>query len=375
MRKKSKSKSIEDTTHARCSPSAAKTWVNCPASIEMQKGKENKTSAAAEEGTLAHSIVENMLIQDIRTHKKIEKFMGIKIDTEMFVHCLDYCKYVESQNILDLKVEHKSPLFYSHKETGTVDALGVDKYGTLHIIDLKYGRGVFVEVKDNLQLQIYAISAIEEFQYSLDIKNVKVHIFQPRMGNVSSHEYDLSELFENREKIKRAEKMTWSTKAPINPSEEACKWCKAKYTCSARAKSSLQTIDDDFRDLDKVDTVCLKNPAEMPMDTLVKIARRAKEITSFVKDVQNIVIERIMAGESVRGTSIKPSNPIKKWVDEEKVIKALTKAGFDGIIKPKVPTPLQTISAFKKSEKKIPSKLLNLIEETPGKTNSLVFEE
>ncbi len=52
------------SNHARLSPSAASRWLACPASVNMTAELEDTTSAAAAEGTLAHTVVENR----IRSH-------------------------------------------------------------------------------------------------------------------------------------------------------------------------------------------------------------------------------------------------------------------------------------------------------------------
>ncbi|NRW27735.1 hypothetical protein DFH72_001420 [Clostridium beijerinckii] len=44
--------------HAILSASSSHRWLKCPPSVELEKGFENKTSEAAEEGTLAHELGE-----------------------------------------------------------------------------------------------------------------------------------------------------------------------------------------------------------------------------------------------------------------------------------------------------------------------------
>ncbi len=55
----------------------------------------------------------------------------------------------------------------------------------LHIIDFKYGKGVRVEAKNNPQIKLYAIGALEMFGKLYDIDEVEMSIFQPRMQTLA----------------------------------------------------------------------------------------------------------------------------------------------------------------------------------------------
>lgn len=55
----------------------------------------------------------------------------------------------------------------------------------LHIIDFKYGKGVRLEAKNNPQIKLYAIGALEMFGKLYDIDEVEMSIFQPRMQTLA----------------------------------------------------------------------------------------------------------------------------------------------------------------------------------------------
>lgn len=67
--------------------------------------------------------------------------------------------------------------------------------GTLHIVDFKYGRGILVEAKDNPQMMLYALGALELFDCLYDIDTVSMTIFQPRRGNVSTYTLPKADLY------------------------------------------------------------------------------------------------------------------------------------------------------------------------------------
>lgn len=59
---------------------------------------------------------------------------------------------------------------------------------TMCIIDLKFGKGVPVDPKDNPQLMLYAIGALEDLGFMYDINRVVLTIAQVRLSNISSWE-------------------------------------------------------------------------------------------------------------------------------------------------------------------------------------------
>ena len=71
---------------------------------------------------------------------------------------------------------------------GTGDALIVAD-DTLHIIDLKYGKGILVEADHNPQMMLYALGALTIFEGLYDIQTVSMTIYAPgrRRRTASGH--------------------------------------------------------------------------------------------------------------------------------------------------------------------------------------------
>lgn len=98
---------------------------------------------------------------------------------------------------------------------GTADAVvWQPEKKALHVVDLKYGAGVPVEVNNNLQLMIYALAALLTMNYNAE--TVTITIVQPRcphpQGPIRSVTYstvDLIDLYADiEEAIKRVEEAT-----------------------------------------------------------------------------------------------------------------------------------------------------------------------
>ena len=62
------------------------------------------------------------------------------------------------------------------------------------IIDFKYGKGVRVEAKNNPQMKLYAIGALEMFGNLYNVDEIETTIFQPRMANISTWTINAKEL-------------------------------------------------------------------------------------------------------------------------------------------------------------------------------------
>ena len=55
----------------------------------------------------------------------------------------------------------------------------------IQVIDFKYGKGVAVSAEHNPQMMLYALGALNLYDYLYDIKMVKMAIVQPRLDSIS----------------------------------------------------------------------------------------------------------------------------------------------------------------------------------------------
>jgi hypothetical protein len=118
--------------------------------------------------------------------------------------------------------------------------------GTLHIIDLKYGKGVQVSAVNNKQMMLYALGALREFDFLYDIDTVRMTIHQPRIDNYSSFEMPVKELkaWAAADLVPRAA-LAFEGKGEFVPGEH-CRFCKAAAVCKANADENLKLAKYDF---------------------------------------------------------------------------------------------------------------------------------
>jgi hypothetical protein len=329
-------------SHSLLSPSGAKCWTKCTASVGYiqrlkDEGKipEEQTSAYAEEGTQAHEHASNILdgIEDL----------GDVPEGEMR-ECVG--KYVElAQRIgkdaeLTL-VEERVPLFYRPEDGGTVDYAAITSE-RVQILDLKYGKGVIVEAKENLQLAIYAKSLIESQGDLYDFTDdtlVVMTIFQPRTyeGNpIKLWSVKLKELnlfLKDTQKI--ADRIDAGMALEFAPSEDACQFCDAKGLCKAREKFAANHIvkanikaAEEFTNIEE-NPIVGKGPTYPSVDSLTDeqiaiVVEHGKTFEKWLKSVAAEAKKRIEGGVPVKGLKVVQGNPgNRKWDDEAAADKLL----------------------------------------------------
>ena len=244
--------------HALLSASASKRWLMCPPSARLAEKFPETTSAAAEEGTLAHTIGELMIrtkvgrvsqtaFEDCMKNLSKSKFYC----EDMREYCEEYSDFViaefekAKQKTPDAILEVEQKLDFSRwvKEGfGTGDVIIIAD-GTLTIIDLKYGKGTRVECEHNTQMQLYALGAYHSYGFLYEFDTVKAVIYQPRMQNISDWHLPIVNLIEwgDHYCAPRAE-LAWEGKGEFGCGDW-CRFCPAKNECKALATEQLKVFD------------------------------------------------------------------------------------------------------------------------------------
>ena len=146
-----------ERAHAVLSASAAHRWMKCTPSARLEEGFPNHDTIYSLEGTRAHEMAEMLLRGWIDNgYAQIPSDEGIE-DKDMYGSVLPYVEYVAETYMNEKAKSSDAVLFLEQKLDmrsmipegfGTGDAIIVCK-DTLHIIDLKYGKGVKVSAEGN----------------------------------------------------------------------------------------------------------------------------------------------------------------------------------------------------------------------------------
>ena len=346
--------------HAVVSPSKAATILPCPASVALSRDVPDESSSFAEEGTRAHRMAELALQLRPRTPEEDAEWLELIKDDEMREAVAQYVSRIRGfkPETLDFfKVECRLPLepVTTEKDAfGTADCLLIVGH-TLHVFDLKYGKGVRVSAQGNIQLESYGLAALalidpDGLWYGID--SVELHIVQPRMENYSTAKYSRETLeaqlvniahsarralylYEHPEDIRIGHPFLCKdgTKGDFaTPNEDICRFCKAKAKCPVLASQVAATVDADFEVLEKTEPV---KPAELavPADPqrLAKAWKYLPVIRMWCDAVEASIYSRMQAGEAFEGYKLVAGRAgPRKWSDakaaEEIVRKALTVA-------------------------------------------------
>lgn len=135
----------------------------------------------------------------MRSKKPTSLYHSDEMDemTDLYVeYCLQLIeKSKETCSDLQILIEQKLDFSdYVPEGFGTGDLVVVGT-GTLHVVDLKYGRGVVVSAEKNPQMMLYALGALSLFDMLYDIEKVSMAIVQPRVDNFYTYEISVEELF------------------------------------------------------------------------------------------------------------------------------------------------------------------------------------
>ena len=370
--------------HALLSPSGAKKWLSCAASLACEKDIPNTSGKSAVTGTACHTIAEVHLNQYIKgTALPLEREVGayvldegkgqikalispmkgaVLITADMIEQVrkyTDYCKPiidVATYAKLEMRVNLTEVLHpgYEGVETfGTADLVAVQELANtdehmLIIGDLKTGRHR-VEAKENKQLMLYALGVYRRLKRRYNIAVVRLVIFQPYAGGAS--EWDISveglELF-----AKFAQKRALlaldayfrgkkNLKASdFKPSVDGCQWCRFSEQCAARTKTVnsvlAEELEDDFA-------------LELTPEQLVAEYEKLPLLRQHIDKVEKAMAAALHSGKKVPGYKLVEGRPGNRaWKDAEA---AYEKYGYK-LTKDVLMTPTEAVKVIPEEELK-----------------------
>jgi len=314
--------------HALLSASSSERWLNCNPSARLEQAFAERETSAAAEGTAAHALAEHKLKRRLKLRS--ERPVSVFDNEEMEIHTDDYADFVMEQVTKERRRDAGTQVFieqrldfscYVPDGFGTGDCLIVSN-GRLHVIDLKYGQGVLVDAEENPQMKLYALAVLKLYEEQYQIKKVKLTIFQPRRENVSTWEITVAKLkrWATQDLIPKAQR-AFKGEGEYCPGEW-CLFCKAAVKCRARAEDKLRLAQSEFK------LPPLLTDAEIE-DVLLKLP----DIKKWADEIQEYVLAMALAGKEWSGFKLVEGRSVRKYADEDAVVRAANSAGYHDIYK------------------------------------------
>lgn len=331
--------------HAKLSPSSAHRWLHCTASPNFEAQFPDSASCYAAEGTLAHHVCEltaKLRFKEIRPaafNTQLNKLKANPLfDAEMLETANIYSEHLwerfneagSAQYIaFEVPVDISS---YVPEEFGTCDCILISK-DKLIITDYKHVKGVPVEAKDNPQMMLYALGAIEKYRsiYGMGIQTVAMYIDQPRLNSYGGYDMPIADLLEWGESIKPITQRAWEGNGEYCAGDW-CRFCRGRAQCKARAEKFSA-----FADFAEV----ANDPNKLSNKEIGELLEKAAGLVSWYSDLEAYALSSCLDGEEIPGWKAVEGPSRRTWSDQEAALKAIKQAGVDeAIVYDRVPKTL-----------------------------------
>jgi hypothetical protein len=327
------------------SPSSIKRRILCHGSARMEEGVTEGPKPAADWGSFAHYIAEQVL----KKKEHLIDFLGKKMFGQTCDHEMLVCvqTYINDLELLELSNDAQYEVKVSlaprgYPEVfGTADCIDDQFFYSLTVADLKTGKGVSVSPEENEQLMTYALMAMGDI-YSYE--KIRIAISQPRnkYGEHSLKVWECSPSFieawfEN--KLRPTIDAINAGDDSLNPSEEACRFCKGKEKCPAFNQQSLALARADFAAV-----------ASLSEEMVQEIYPKLPMLSDWIKTVEAMAFDMAKAGR-LDGYKIVAGRKSRDWNAGVDIPNILTELGVADPYEKKLLSPA-------KAEKEVANKKL-----------------
>lgn len=371
--------------HAKLAPSAAARWLRCPGSVRLSADIEETPSAFAAEGTAAHMLAEKCMESGfdaerfagwtVNTTAKdpkmavqqgwpVDDATTFRVDAEMVEGVQLYLDVVReiAAGADEWEIEQRLDMSAIVPDVfGTGDFIAyVEKHREtgkrrITIADLKYGKGVPVDVEHNVQELTYAIGVVARY-HNRGVDEVELVIVQPRAphrdGPVRRWVTDTVTLFDHIVALQNAAEVAATDDAPFNPGD-ACKFCEAAGKCNALYERVME--------------ITMSDPTTKPYRVWKEEQAEIDLVKTWAKRREEYAHAEALRGRMPDGAKLVGKRPTRKWRDESDAVSTLQLAGVsdDDIYATAVRSPAQLEKMLTKTEKSL---LADLVVKTSSGT-------
>lgn len=304
--------------HALLSASSSARWLACPPSAVAAEAYENEGTDYTREGTLAHELAEAVAARSHNLPPLWDDEKQEPLPAEMLECAMGYRDYIQEQTktdtatiLLEQRVDF-SP--WVPNGFGTADCILIQG-NTMDVIDYKYGKGVVVSAEDNPQMKLYGLGALNDYGFVYDVDVIRLHIYQPRLNNISVYETTTADLLEWAEKtVKPTAEKAAKGKGDYNPGEH-CRFCPHAGRCRALTKTCTEYVQ----------THGMKASIEVLAPWEVSEVLRTEPLVSlWLKRVKDQALTTLLNGGEIPGYKVVAGRGTRAWKDEGEVAATLS---------------------------------------------------
>lgn len=348
--------------HALLSASSAHRWLACPPSAVAAEGYKNEGTEYTREGTLAHEVAEIVTRQAVPQLYQglVPKEFPEGANQEMIDYAQGYADYIQEHVtspdavvLLEQRVDF-SP--WVPGGFGTCDCL-ILQGRTMIVIDYKYGVGVPVSAQDNPQMMLYALGALNDYGIAYDVDTVEMHIYQPRINNISAATIRAAGLLAWADKVVKPTAAKAAKGEGEYKAGEHCRFCPHAGRCRALTKTCTEYVN--------THGMRVSVPVLAPHE-VAEVLQMEPLVSLWLKRVKDQALSTMMAGGEVPGYKVVEGRGSRGWTDELQVADKLKAAGYS--MEDITETTLLSVAKMEKAlgKKKAAELLEALIERKPG---------
>jgi hypothetical protein len=313
----------KNRAHALLSASSAHRWLLCPPSAVAAEAYPAQDTDYTREGTLAHEVAEWMASGASKRGPSLKKGVDDGVTAEMLDCARAYADYIQEQLkgpdavvLLEKRVDF-SP--WVPEGFGTADCI-IIQGNTMDVIDYKFGKGVAVSAEDNPQEKLYCLGALNDYGFAYDITKVRLHIFQPRINNISVDELTVEELLEWGDKtVKPTADKAIKGEGDYTPGKDQCQFCPHAGRCQALTKVCTEYVT--------THGMRAGVPVLAPWE-VAEVLSMEPLVTLWLKRVKDQALTTLMSGGEIPGYKVVAGRGTRTWADDLEAADLLKQAGY-----------------------------------------------
>jgi hypothetical protein len=297
----------------------------CPASAKLEEGLAEEDTPQSREGTLLHSYMENPTLDRgflksdqrdlLETAAQLERAVLQRVRDEYGDIGMGV---IGTNRELTIHREGK-PILSGHCDTWHL----YESKKILVLLDYKFGFRPTTPAVANKQLRAYACGAAEIW----NADRIVVAILQPRLSfseRITLAVYEDEDIEKAHEEIIAIIERTKDPDAPLNATEDGCRWCRAKLICPA-FKEKFTWLSTEIKG--RTPAAIKRTVADCTDEQLDRILV-AIQFADFIKEAaRDEARARLSTGRGLNGWELGKPTSVRKITDASRAISLLQLRG------------------------------------------------